>query len=43
MSVRIPKYRLHKASGQALVAINGRRIYLGKTGPKKARNAIAGS
>ncbi|MBM3949811.1 MAG: site-specific integrase [SAR202 cluster bacterium] len=30
MRVRIPKYRLHKASGQALVEINGRRIYLGK-------------
>ena len=30
MSVRIPKYRLHRGSGQALVQINGRRIYLGK-------------
>jgi len=29
MSVRLPKYRHHKASGQALVLINGRRIYLG--------------
>ncbi len=30
MPVRVPKYRLHKGSGQALVQINGRRIYLGK-------------
>jgi len=29
MSVRLPKYRHHKASGQALVLLNGRRIYLG--------------
>jgi len=29
MSVRVPKYRLHKGSGQALVQINGQRIYLG--------------
>ena len=32
MSVRTPKYRLHKATGQALVQIDGRRIYLGKYG-----------
>lgn len=30
MSFRTPKYRLHKGSGQALVQINGERIYLGK-------------
>ena len=29
MPQRIPKYRLHKGSGQALVQINGERIYLG--------------
>ncbi|MFP6677723.1 MAG: site-specific integrase, partial [Pirellulaceae bacterium] len=29
MSVKIPKYRLHRGSGQALVQINGDRIYLG--------------
>ena len=29
MSIRIPKYRLHKGSGQALVQINGVRVYLG--------------
>ena len=32
MSVRIPKYRLHRGSGQALVQLNGKRIYLGKYG-----------
>ena len=26
---RIPKYRLHKASGQAEIRLNGRDIYLG--------------
>lgn len=31
-SLRTPKYRLHKGSGQALVQINGERIYLGKHG-----------
>lgn len=30
MSVRVPKYRLHKATGQSLVEIRGRRTYLGK-------------
>jgi hypothetical protein len=32
MSPRVPKYRLHKGSGQAVVEIDGRRIYLGKFG-----------
>lgn len=31
MSVGVPKYRLHKASGQALVPIR-KRIYLGRHG-----------
>jgi hypothetical protein len=30
MAARIPNYRLHKSSGQALVQLNGQRIYLGK-------------
>ena len=30
MSVHVPKYRLHKATGQALVQIRGKRIYLGR-------------
>ena len=29
MPFRVPKYRFHKGSGQALVQINGQRIYLG--------------
>lgn len=37
MSTRVPKYRLHKGSGQALVQINGRRIYLGKHGTKESK------
>ena len=37
MSFRTPKYRLHKGSGQALVQINGERIYLGKHGSKESK------
>jgi hypothetical protein len=28
----VPKYRLHKASGQAFVELKGKRIYCGKHG-----------
>lgn len=34
---RTPSYRLHKASGQALVEIKGRRFYLGKHGTTESR------
>jgi len=34
---RTPSYRHHKASGQAFVEFDGRRIYLGKHGSKKSR------
>jgi integrase len=37
MSSRIPKYRLHKGTGQALVQINGERIYLGKHGTPESK------
>ncbi len=37
MSLRTPKYRLHKGSGQMLVQINGNRIYLGKYGTEESR------
>lgn len=37
MSVRIPKYRHHKPTGQALVEIRGRRIYLGRHGTEESR------
>ena len=37
MSFRTPKYRLHKGSGQALVQINGERIYLGKYGSEESK------
>ena len=33
----IPTYRLHKASGQAFVELDGRRFYLGKHGSKSSR------
>ncbi len=39
MPIRTPKYRLHKGSGQALVQIDTRRIYLGKYGsPQSEEN-----
>ena len=33
----IPNYRLHKASGQAVVELDGRTFYLGKHGSKASR------
>ena len=33
----IPNYRLHKATGQAFVELEGRRFYLGKHGSKASR------
>lgn len=35
--VRVPKYRFHKGSGQALVQIDGQRIYLGKYGSEESK------
>lgn len=37
MSFRLPKYRLHKGSGQALVQIDGTRIYLGRHGTPESK------
>ena len=37
MSFRTPKYRSHKGSGQALVQLNGERIYLGKYGTEQSK------
>ena len=37
MSIHILKYRLHRASGLALVEIHGRRIYLGKYNSPESR------
>ena len=34
---RLPSYRLHKASGQAIVAIRGRMFYLGRYGSDESR------
>jgi len=38
---KIPKYSLHRASGQARVKYNGRTIYLGKHGSQESREAYA--
>jgi integrase len=37
MQVKPPLYRHHRGSGQALVCINGRRIYLGKHGTAESK------
>jgi integrase len=36
---RVPRYRLHKPSGQAIVSLNGRDIYLGKYRGAESREA----
>ena len=36
MTVRLPKYQLHKATGQARVRFKGRDIYLGKYRSRKS-------
>ena len=33
----VPKYRKHKPSGQAVVTVSGRHIYLGKYGTPESR------
>ena len=38
---RVPSYRYHKASGQAVVVIAGRSFYLGKFNSKESRKAYA--
>lgn len=37
MAARIPSYRLHKATGQAVVTLNGKDHYLGKHGTPESR------
>jgi integrase len=37
MPARTPSYRLHRPSGQAVVTLNGRDIYLGKHGMPESR------
>ena len=34
---RVPSYRRHRPTGQAVVTLNGRDIYLGKWGGKESR------
>jgi integrase len=38
MPERIPKYRLHRPSGQAVVTVGGRDVYLGKHGSRESRD-----
>ena len=35
----VPSYRLHKATGQAVVTLDGRDFYLGKHGTAESREA----
>lgn len=37
MPRRIPSYRLHRPSGQAVVTLNGRDCYLGRHGTPESR------
>lgn len=37
-SVRVPSYRLHRATGQAVVTVSGRDFYLGKHGSAASRH-----
>lgn len=37
---RIPSYRLHKPTGQAVVTLDGRDVYLGRHGTPKSREAF---
>ncbi len=37
LSNSVPKYRKHRASGKAVVTLNGRDIYLGQHGTKASK------
>lgn len=39
LSSEVPRYRRHKASGQAVVRLQGRDFYLGKYGTAASREA----
>ena len=39
--MRVPKYRLHKASGQAVVDLGGRTVYLGPYGDPASKESYA--
>jgi integrase len=41
MSKRVPKYRLHKPTGQAVVTLNGHDFYLGKYGSIASKDEYA--
>ena len=37
LTTSVPKYSLHKASGQAVIRLNGRDIYLGAYNSKESK------
>ena len=37
---RLPSYRLHKASGQAFVELDGKRLYLGAYGTAASKDQM---
>ncbi len=37
LTKKLPKYRLHRASGQAIVSLNGKTFYLGAHGSEESR------
>jgi hypothetical protein len=37
----LPKYRLHKGTGQAFVQVRGKRFYLGRWGTPKSKERYA--
>ena len=39
LAQKVPKYRRHKASGQAFVELNRRRHYLGPRGSRTSRDS----
>ena len=39
LTISVPKYRLHRASGQAVVTLNGRDFYLGKYNSQESKTA----
>ena len=41
LSQRPPKYRYHKASGQAVVTLGGRDVYLGRYGSEESKQAYS--
>jgi len=43
LSGKFPRYRRHRATGQAVVTLSGHDHYLGRYGTKTSANTIASS